>query len=251
MLYAPFAMEGIATARQTSRSSVLAKPRAVTMLAQPKVLLCDLDGTLIDTMPVLADLATEVMVGMYGIPKVLARELYLTTCGLPFVAQLEEIFPGDARNPAASNLFEGSKPARCDSARLPADTRAALIELQRRGVRIAVSSNNGRDNVETFARNAGFSFDLVMGYGNGLSKGRPHVQMAERAFGVSRGEMLFIGDSLHDGEIALVEGLTFVGVAGTFAKESFLLRFPGLPVVHRFAELLDLFEGRPAAVAVG
>jgi phosphoglycolate phosphatase-like HAD superfamily hydrolase len=218
-------------------------------LALPKVLLCDLDGTLIDTMPVLADLATEVMVGMYGIPKVLGRELYLATCGLPFIKQLADIFPGDARNQAASDLFEGAKPARCDSARMPADTEAALVELRRRGVRIAVSSNNGRRNVETFAAHAAFPFDLVMGYGDGLAKGRPHIEACERTFGVDRSEMLFIGDSLHDGEIALVEGLPFVGVAGTFSKESFQLRFPSVPVVHRFAELLDLFEGKPAALA--
>jgi phosphoglycolate phosphatase-like HAD superfamily hydrolase len=242
-----YAMEGIATSRQTSRAFV--PVRTSPTLALPKVLLCDLDGTLIDTMPVLADLATEVMVGMYGIPKVLGRELYLATCGLPFIKQLADIFPGDARNQEASDLFEAAKPARCDSARMPADTRAALAELQRRGVRIAVSSNNGRTNVATFAANAGFPFDLVMGYGDGLAKGRPHIEMVERTFGISRGEMLFIGDSLHDGEIAQVEGLPFVGVAGTFPKESFLLRFPGQPVVHRFAELLDLFEGRPAAIA--
>jgi phosphoglycolate phosphatase-like HAD superfamily hydrolase len=223
--------------------------RAVSTLALPKVLLCDLDGTLIDTMPVLADLATEVMVGMYGIPKTLARELYLATCGLPFVAQLEDIFPGDARNATASDLFESAKPARCNSARMPSGTRAALVELRRRGVRIAVSSNNGRENVEAFAKTADFTFDLVMGYGNGLAKGKPHVQMVERLFGVGRGEMLFVGDSLHDGEIAHVEGLPFVGVAGTFSKESFLLRFPGLPIVHGFAELLELFDAPAAAVA--
>ena len=71
--------------------------------------------------------------------------------------------------------------------------------------------------------------------------------MVERAFGVGRGQMLFIGDSLHDGEIANAEGLSFVGVAGTFSKESFLLRFPGQPVVHRFSELLGLFESQAAA----
>ncbi len=241
-------MEGIATARQTNRIFP-ARPRVTATLALPKVLLCDLDGTLIDTMGILADLATEVMAGMYGIPKVLGRELYLATCGLPFIAQLGDIFPGDSRNQAASDLFEASKPARCNSARMPADTRAALAELQSRGVRIAVSSNNGRTNVETFAKNSGFPFDLVMGYGDGLAKGRPHVDMVERTFGFGRGQMLFIGDSLHDGEIAQVEGLPFVGVAGTFSKESFQLRFPGKPVVQNFAELLDLFEAKPTAIA--
>jgi phosphoglycolate phosphatase-like HAD superfamily hydrolase len=242
-------MEGIAQTRQTIRSAAAPRTRTPARLALPKVLLCDLDGTLIDTMPVLADLATEVMVGTYGVPRALARELYLATCGLPFIAQLEEIFPGDPRNRSASEQFESSKPGRCDQARMPADTLAALQALRQLGVRIAVSSNNGRENVERFASSADFQFDLVMGYGNGLAKGRPHVQMVERVFGVGRGEMLFIGDSLHDGEISLVEGMPFVGLAGTFSKESFTLRFPGLPIVHRFAELLHLFQAE-AAVAV-
>jgi phosphoglycolate phosphatase-like HAD superfamily hydrolase len=224
-------------------------PRRKASLALPKALLCDLDGTLIDTMPVLADLATEVMTGIYGIPRALARELYLATCGLPFVQQLEDIFPGDSRNANASDVFEGRKPARCNSARMPEDTRLALAELRARGVRIAVSSNNGRENVETFARLSGFPFDLVMGYGDGLAKGRPHIELAERQFGVDRQEMLFVGDSLHDGEIAYLAKIPFVGLAGTFAKERFNLRFPGLPVINRLAELLDLLpETLSAAV---
>jgi phosphoglycolate phosphatase-like HAD superfamily hydrolase len=243
-------MEGIIQSRQTSRV-MASRNRTPARLAVPKVLLCDLDGTLIDTMPILADLASEVMVGTYGIPRPLARELYLATCGLPFIGQLEEMFPGDSRNKAASELFESGKPARCDSARMTADTHAALVALRQMGVRIAVSSNNGRTNVERFAGNADFPFDLVMGYGNGLAKGRPHIQMVERVFGVGRGEMLFIGDSLHDGEIAAAEGMPFVGVAGTFSKESFTLRFPGLPVVHRFVELLRLFEEEPAVAVAG
>ena len=241
-------MESIATTRQTNRIFPPNRTRNVTTLALPKVLLCDLDGTLIDTMPVLADLATEVMVGMYGVPKVLARELYLATCGLPFIAQLEDIFPGDSRNQTASDLFEASKPARCNTARMPEETRAALRDLRARGVRIAVSSNNGRENVETFVRLSGFPFDLVMGYGDGLCKGRPHIEMAERKFGVDRQQMLFVGDSLHDGEIANQSKIPFVGLAGTFAKERFLLRFPGQPVVGRFAEILDLLPETMAAV---
>jgi hypothetical protein len=33
-----------------------------------------------------------------------------------------------------------------------------------------------------------------------------------------------------------------VGLAGTFSKERFALKFPHLPVVSRFAELVDLFD---------
>jgi phosphoglycolate phosphatase-like HAD superfamily hydrolase len=109
------------------------------------------------------------------------------------------------------------------------------------GVRIAVSSNNGIENVDAFARNAGFAFDLVLGYGGGLAKGRTHLDAATRAFGAARQEMLFVGDSLHDGEIAEREGIPFVGVASTFASERFALRFPSVPVIRRFSALPSLF----------
>jgi phosphoglycolate phosphatase-like HAD superfamily hydrolase len=216
-------------------------PRAFAPLPVPRVLLCDLDGTLIDSMPTLADLATEVMESVYGTPRILARELYLATCGLPFIKQLEDIYPGDPRNTGASDLFEGRKPERCDLIRMPQETRRALERLRGMGVRIAVSSNNGVTNVETFARNASFSFDLALGFGGGLAKGRPHIDATSRKFGVDRQEMLFVGDSLHDGEIAEREGIPFVGLATTFSTERFQLRFPRIPVIRRFASLPDLF----------
>jgi phosphoglycolate phosphatase len=211
-------------------------------MALPRVLLCDLDGTLIDTMPILADLATDVLHDMYGMPRGLARDMYLGTSGLPFIRQLDTICPGDARNAEASARFEASKPARCNSARMASDTRRALLELQRQGTKIVVSSNNGVENVAAFVQASDFHFDLMLGYdGKGLSKGRPHVDKAARVFGVTRADMVFVGDSLHDGEIAEREAMRFVGVAGTFSRERFALRFPHRPVVDRLGELPGLF----------
>jgi phosphoglycolate phosphatase-like HAD superfamily hydrolase len=109
------------------------------------------------------------------------------------------------------------------------------------GARIAVSSNNGIENVSAFARDAGFTFDLVLGYGGGLAKGRTHLDATSRKFGASRQEMLFVGDSLHDGEIAEREGIPFVGIATTFSPDRFALRFPSVPVIRRFSALPTLF----------
>jgi phosphoglycolate phosphatase-like HAD superfamily hydrolase len=238
-------MEATAVARMNlalPRQAQAPAPSHADRLALPRVLLCDLDGTLIDTMPILADLATDVLHDVYGMPRGLGRDMYLATSGLPFIRQLDTICPGDARNAAASARFEASKPARCNQARMTSDTRRTLAELQRRGTRIVVSSNNGVDNVATFVASSGFAFDLVLGYdGNGLSKGRPHIDRTARAFGVGRADMVFVGDSLHDGEIAEREALRFVGVAGTFSRERFQLRFPGRPVVDRLGELAGLF----------
>ena len=159
----------------STRSIGVARLPAQARLALPKVLLCDLDGTLIDSMPTLADLATEVIEARYATPRILARELYLATCGLPFEKQLEEIFPEDPRNADASAEFEGRKPALCGAIRMAPETRRALQEMRDLGVRIAVSSNNGIENVSAFARDAGFKFDLALGYGDGLAKGRAHL----------------------------------------------------------------------------
>src|SRR6266542_4793482 len=216
----PFDVTGASLGNAVSTRSIgIARLPAQARLALPKVLLCDLDGTLIDSMPALADLATEVIEDRYGTPRILARELYLATCGLPFVKQLEEIFPDDARNAEASAEFEARKPARCNAIRMTADTRRALERMRDMGVRVAVSSNNGTENVAAFARDAGFKFDLVLGYGGGLAKGRTHLDATSREFGASRQEMLFIGDSLHDGEIAEREGIPFVGIATTFSPD--------------------------------
>ena len=192
-------------------------------------------------MPTLAEIATDVMEEVFGTPRVLGRELYLATCGIPFAKQLEEIYPGDPRNAAASAAFEARKPERCGAIQVSPETRGALEQLSEAGVRIAVSSNNGTDNVDTFVRSAGFPFDLVLGYGNGLAKGKPHLDACSRAFSVDRQQMLFIGDSLHDGEIAEQESVPFVGLATTFAPERFALRFPHVPVLRKFSALPELF----------
>jgi phosphoglycolate phosphatase-like HAD superfamily hydrolase len=63
--------------------------------------------------------------------------------------------------------------------------------------------------------------------------------------------MLFVGDSLHDGEIAEREGMAFVGVAGTFSVERFALRFPGVPVLRRFGELPELFSAGWSLASAG
>jgi phosphoglycolate phosphatase-like HAD superfamily hydrolase len=236
------AMEGPTLAQPLLGARTGAVPRRRPGLPLPRILLCDLDGTLIDTMPILADLAATVLTDTFGMPRSLGRELYLATCGLPFFQQLEAICPGDARNGAAATRFEAAKPALCRSARMPADTRRALITLQGRGVRIVVSSNNGTQNVEWFTADSGFAFDLALGFGGGLAKGGPHIIRAGEVFRARRAEMVFVGDSLHDGEIAANEGIAFVGVAGTFSKDRFTLRFPGLPVVTRFADVVELFD---------
>lgn len=54
----------------------------------------DMDGTLIDSMPGLTDLAVDVIYEQWGLNRGIARREYLHTVGMPFSEQLAYIFPG-------------------------------------------------------------------------------------------------------------------------------------------------------------
>jgi phosphoglycolate phosphatase-like HAD superfamily hydrolase len=203
----------------------------------PELLLLDLDGTLVDTMPAFADLAAAVIARHFGLLPTNARNLYLQTSGVPFAQQLDAIF-GDhpAVAPAAAE-YEARKHAICAAARMDADTRAALDELRARGVALVVSSNGMQGHVDRFAAHCRGLFELALGFGGALAKGEPHIALVEERTGVARGAMAFVGDSVRDGELAEASGVRFVGRAGTFSRRELGARFPRAPIVESVAEL--------------
>ena len=215
----------------------------------PRVVRFDLDGTLVDTMFAFADLAAEVMHRMHGMEVKDARARYLETSGIPFCMQLEVIQPGHAANGAASDEFERRKRAVTDSTDMDADTVRGLEQLRAMGIKVVVSSNTGQDVVDDFVRREAFKFDLALGFdpAAGLAKGRPHVERALAKFGVGAEELLFVGDSLADGDLADESTVAFVGRLGTFAHEDFVRRDANAITVAHVRELPGLLAKRAAA----
>ena len=203
----------------------------------------DLDGTLIDTMFAFADLAAAIMADQFGDDIAWARAQYLSTSGIPFRQQLELIHPDDARNDDVSDEFERRKRSVCDSTPLDGRTRAALHALRTRGIRLVLSSNTAQHFVDEFVARERFPFDLAFGFcaERGLAKGEAHVQRTTAALGVDREDILFVGDSLKDGELAQHTGVGFVGRVGTFAADQFAARFSGVNTVTCISELPALF----------
>lgn len=193
-----------------------------------RVVMFDLDGTLVDTMGNFADLAAEVMAARHGLDWTHARARYLETSGLPFVKQLEIIAPGHPANAAASDEFEARKLAVCEATMMDAPTVAGLEALRALGLKLVVSSNTGQSVVDDFAAREPFQFDLVLGFdpARGLAKGRPHVARALVAFAVTADQLLFVGDSLKDADLADECGVAFIGRTGTFREKDFLGRDP-------------------------
>jgi phosphoglycolate phosphatase len=209
-------------------------------------LLFDLDGTLVDTMPSFADLAADVLAARRGADRAWARARYLETSGIPFVRQLEIIDPGHPDNPAASGEFERRKLALCRAAPMDARTVAGLAALRALGLRLVVSSNTGQEVVDDFAAREAFRFDLALGFdpARGLGKGRPHVDRALATFGIAREQLVFVGDSIKDAELAEESGVAFVGRAGTFAVADFRRRDPRALTVDHIDELPALLSAR-------
>lgn len=221
----------------------MAQSRAV----RPRVVLFDLDGTLVDTMGGFADIAAEVMAARHGVEWGWARGKYLETSGLPFCKQLEVVFPGHAENGAASDEFEARKLAVCEATSMDAHTIQGLEALRALGLKLVVSSNTGQSVVDAFVAREGFAFDLALGFdpAQGLGKGRPHVERALAVFGVAREELLFVGDSLKDGDLADECGVPFIGRLGTFREADFRQRDAAAVCVPHVAELAALLTRGP------
>jgi phosphoglycolate phosphatase len=202
----------------------------------------DFDGTLVDTMHEYAKIASDEMSSIYGLNSETAGQLYLETSGIPFFQQLDLIFGPDSRNKRCAENYEKRKAKLLDSVRMDDPTRELLLYIRSLGLSTAITSNNFQDLVDQFVEKIPGLFDLVLGFGNGYSKGPLQFTQVIDTFGIDRRNLLFVGDSLSDARKALAFGIDFVAISGTLPKDSFTSIFPTIPVIASFAELKPLLE---------
>ena len=176
----------------------------------------------------------------YGIPLAEGRRRYLETSGIPFFQQLEIIRPGGNKNGACAEEFESRKlEGFFDTA--PSEMTIKGLEMLRdSGIGLVVSSNNFQHNVDAYVARHPLPVSLVLGFEhNGLEKGRPHFLRAQEHFNAKSSELLYCGDSLKDGERAASCSVVFIGKTGTFTREQFLEKFPGIETVETILELAE------------
>lgn len=183
----------------------------------------DLDGTLLDTLPDIADSANAMLVefGMAHVDEVVVRS-YIGD-GIPRL--VKRLLTGERDGEPDAALFENANRVFQDryAERLDVRTRPypgavdGIVRLRRAGFKLACVTNKA----ERFARpllDAHFgaeAFDLVVG-GDTLPKKKPDpmpvLHCCER-FGFAPGALLVVGDSANDVAAGLAAGCPVVCVS--------------------------------------
>lgn len=218
--------------------------------ADAPVLLCDLDGTLVDSLPDLAaavgelleregrpGLAPEAVAAMVGdgVPKLIERAL-AATGGVPGAEELAALVARympiyEARMTELTRPYPGA-----------VETLRALKEA---GWRLAVCTNKPEAPSRAIVAGLGFDglFEAVSG-GDSLPVRKPdpgHLLGLLEALGAAPGAAVMLGDSRNDVRAAQAAGLPAIAIAHGYG---------GTPAHELGADrVIERFEELPAALA--
>lgn len=173
----------------------------------------DFDGTVADSMGLLTDLAVGLLVDALGFERDEAARCYLATAGSDFPTQLDELAPGHPRLAEVAGRFEAEKTRWMGSCGIFADVAPAMQRLAEAGIPVLLCSSTRVSLVREFCERYGLlkSFASVDGWAPGRMKS---VQLVSGvvAAGFARHEVVFVGDTRRDADVARSAGTRFVGL---------------------------------------
>jgi phosphoglycolate phosphatase len=173
----------------------------------------DFDGTVADSMGFLTDTAVRLLVEELGFEPLEATRRYLATAGSPFATQMDEIAPGQPRVGEVVRRFEEEKARWMAGCELFDDVIPAVAHLAAAGIPVLLCSSTPDPIVREFCARYGLfeRFASIEGWSPGHPKAAQLVSGAALA-GQRRHEVLFVGDSRRDAEVARAAGTRFIGL---------------------------------------
>ncbi len=179
------------------------------------VVLFDLDGTLLDDLGAISAVAADVMERAFGTPSEEARIHYLATTGMPFEAQLAQLYPDapPAERAAASRTFHQRKVTEAYAGASPFPEVPKLLK-RLAGARwtLAITTGGETEMADLLLEREGlrYWFDALLGSAEGTK--REHLSEYRRRFPAA--PMFLVGDSRFDMEAAAAtEGVVPLGRA--------------------------------------
>jgi len=193
------------------------RPAAPAASAERGVVLFDLDGTLLDDLGLIADVAADVLHRAFGTPPDEARIHYLATTGMPFEAQLAQLYPEapPELRASASRTFHQRKVTEAYARAKPfPDVPKLLKTLASAKWNLAVTTGAETEMAELLLEREGlrYWFDDVLGSAEGTK--REHLAEYRRRYGPV--PMFLVGDSRFVMEAARsAEGVVPLGRASS------------------------------------
>lgn len=202
---------------ELARPTVGKRPPVAPRTVDRGVVVFDLDGTILDDLGAISAVAADVMEKAFGTPAAEARVHYLATTGLPFEAQLAQLYPEApiALRRATARTFHGRKVTEAYALAKPFPEIPKLLKrLSVERWTLAVSTGAETEMADLILEREGlrYWFEDVLGSGEGTK--REHLREYRRRFPGVR--MFLVGDSRFDMEAAQsTEGVVPVGRASS------------------------------------
>ena len=213
-----------------------------------KLILFDLDGTLLDTLDDLSE-AVNYALGLRGLPGH-TREEYMKMVGHGIRNLVKQALPEDKQTndvliDSALADFKAYYTAHIDVYTHPYPGMQRVVEmLHKEGVQMAVASNKFQEGAEYLIRKffPGIPFVAVLGNRPGFPlKPDPEiVGEVLRRSGVRPEDAVLVGDSPTDMNTAANGGIAAIAVTWGYRP---MKDFPGVTVVESAEELLLLLRG--------
>jgi phosphatidylglycerophosphate synthase/phosphoglycolate phosphatase-like HAD superfamily hydrolase len=182
-----------------------------------RAVVLDFDGTVADTMPFLSDLAVSLLTQHYGVSPQEARRRYRETSGLDFASQVAEMFPGHSANTEVIATFERRKRASILAQPVFPETIQTLRALGQRGIQRFLVSSTPLETLAAYTQRHGIDgwIDGCRGFAPDFDKVR-QLESLLAEHDLHPDEVLFVGDSLRDLDVAEGLGIRFLGVHNGF-----------------------------------
>jgi phosphoglycolate phosphatase len=195
--------------RGVGRPRAIVAPREVAR----GLVVFDLDGTILDDLGLICTVAADVLEKAFGTPAEEGRVHYLATTGMPFEAQLAQLYPEaspELRATTARTFHQRKVTEAYAKAKPFPEVSKLLKHLDRDGWTMVISTGAETEMAELILEREGlrYWFEEVLGSADGTK--REHLTEYRRRYpGVP---VFLVGDSRFDMEAALsVPGVVAIG----------------------------------------